>query len=174
MDTNLWRHPLSGYTKHNTYWIHRRERENNSMSILRKKRLIIWKIIMVQFDSWDVIWWCLSWFNNGGSNLFIHLARTTNNACCMKKWHEGFSASAPGNQNFVSKPFIFLLKKNNNKDWCVWQLERTSTCLITVFNHYANNHSDSKVREERGAKIVDTKSYAFDHAIVRAPAFFRL
>ena len=87
----------------------------------------------------------------------------------MKKGLNGFGA--PGKQFFNVKPFIFLLK--NNKDGCVWQLERTSTCLITVFNHYANNHSDSKVREERGAKIVDTKSYAFDHAIVRAPAFFR-
>ena len=55
----------------------------------------------------------------------------------MKKGLNGFGA--PGKQFFNFKPFIFLLK--NNKDGCVWQLERTSTCPITVFYQWDSGRS---------------------------------
>ena len=48
----------------------------------------------------------------------------------------------PTNQNLVFRPFILLLK--NKKDWCFWRLEQTSTCLITVFYHLANNQGHFK------------------------------
>ena len=76
--------------------------------------------------------------DNDKDTFFIWYRPATFNACRMKTRPDGFWR--PTNQIFDFKPFIFPLK--NNKFWCVWRLERTSTCLITVFYHLANGRSD--------------------------------
>ena len=106
----------------------------------RHHRVFVWATTIKKYSTEIYICWsfCLPMMKGIDWN---HLPCTTYvpyNAYRMKTRNKGFGA--PGYQIFDFKPFIFPLK--NNKFWCVWRLERTSTCLITVFYHLANGRSD--------------------------------